>query len=81
MNEDDRLFSEANDRIYQKVMTYLRGKEVPNFNELISKVKGKWLSLDHKVHMIEDFLTGMLRLEEGKKMVYHRHKNRLKRII
>lgn len=62
-------------------MTYLRGKEVPNFTEQISKVKGKWLSLDYKVQIIEDFLKGMLRLEDGKKMVYQRHKNRLKRIV
>ena len=62
-------------------MTYLRGKEVPNFTELISKVKGKWLSLDYKVQSIEDFLKGMLRLEDGKKTVYQRHKNRLKRIV
>lgn len=31
-SEEDRLFSESNDRIFQKVMTYLRGKESPNFN-------------------------------------------------
>lgn len=44
-SEEDKLFQEGNDKIYQNVMTYLRSKEEPNFNELINKVKGKWLSL------------------------------------
>lgn len=62
-------------------MTHLRSKEDPNFNELISKVKGKWLSLEHKIKLIEEFLIGMLKIEEGRKLIYQRHKNRIKRIV
>lgn len=79
-SEEDKLFSEANDRIYQNVMTHLRSKEEPNFNDLISKVKGKWLSLEHKIKLIEEFLLGMLKIEEGRKLVYQKHKNRIKRL-
>ena len=63
MSEEDRLFNESNDYIYQNVMTYLRGKEEPNFNELISKVKGKWKSLEYKIKIIEEFLKGVVKLE------------------
>lgn len=52
-DQEDRLFSDSNDRIYQLVMTYLRGKESPVLTELIQKVKGKWFSLEHKVKLIE----------------------------
>lgn len=31
VSEEDRLFTDQNDKIYQIIMTYLRGKEEPNF--------------------------------------------------
>jgi hypothetical protein len=79
-SEEDKLFAESNDRIYQNVMTYLRGKDEPNFGELITKVRGKWFSLEHKIKLIESFLNEMYKLEERRKLIYHKHKNRIRRV-
>lgn len=79
-NEEDRLFDTNNNLIYQNVMTHLRGKSQYNFNEIITKVKGKWLLLENKIKLVENFLANMHKLNESRKLAYLRQKNRIKRI-
>ena len=43
-------------------MAHLRVKGEPNFNELVARVKGRWLQLESKVKTVEDFLLSMLKL-------------------
>lgn len=42
-------------------MSFLRGKEEANFNEMIPKTKTKWSFLEDKMVLLERFMAEMLK--------------------
>lgn len=79
-NEKDRLFHKDNEQIYQNVMSFLRGKEEPNFTEMIAKTRIKWNFLEEKMVLLERFMTEMQRQYDGRRSIYNRYKNAVLRV-
>lgn len=73
-NEKDRLFHKDNEQIYQNVMSFLRGKEEPNFVDMIAKTKLKWNFLEEKMILLERFMAEMQRQYDGRRYIYNKYK-------
>ncbi len=55
-------------------MSFLRGKEEVNFNDLIAKTKSKWSFLEDKMILLESFMAEMLKKYDGRRAIYNRSK-------
>jgi hypothetical protein len=62
------------------MMSSLRRREDPNFNESIAKIKLKWTFLEEKVTLLEKFFAAMQQQYEKRKVIYGRYKPALLRL-
>lgn len=61
-------------------MSFLRGKEEANFNEMIPKTKSKWHFLEEKMVLLEKFMAEMLKKYDNRRQIYNRYKAGILRI-
>lgn len=55
-------------------MSFLRGKEEPNFTDSISKTKLKWDFLHSKMLLLERFLAQMQTQYDARRAIYNRYR-------
>lgn len=61
-------------------MSFLRGKEEPNFIDMIAKTKVKWSFLEEKMILLEKFMTEMQKQYDGRRSIYNRYKTGIYRV-
>ena len=55
-------------------MSYLRGKNEPNFTETLNKTKTKWSFLEDKVKLLDQFLASVQKVYESRRNIYGKYK-------